>query len=54
MDEAKKMHIETENLAVPEIEFDENRDEDLDENVEEPEIDFSGAIPQIHFKQKED
>lgn len=43
------IHIVTENVAIPEIRFDEDLPED-DEKKESGGIDFDVAIPEIHIK----
>ncbi len=50
MEEKKKMHIETENLAVPEIRYDD--DEDFEDDEEGVGIDYLGAVPEIHLNGK--
>lgn len=46
----KQMHVEIENLAVPEVRFGEQEQEEEKENEGEMSIDYSGAIPEIHIK----
>lgn len=42
-----KMHVELDNLAFPEIRFD--NDEDFEDD-EDKEIEYSGAVPEIHIR----
>lgn len=48
MEDKKKMHIETENLAVPEIRYDD--DDDFEDDEEGMGIDYLGAVPEVHIK----
>lgn len=41
------MHIETDNLAIPEVRFGKEEQDEAEDN--ESSIDYSGAIPQIHI-----
>ena len=42
--------ITSENLAIPEIHINETAQDQLEESEEE--IDYSGAIPEVHFRKK--
>ncbi len=59
MSAIKKLHVKTENLAVPEIHTDaydeKQKKTDVDENEERKEKDVvydNVAIPEIHFRKK--
>lgn len=46
---AEPMHLETENLAMPEVRFlSDETDEELEPEAETG-IDYSGAVPEIHI-----
>lgn len=59
------MHVQTDDLAVPEVIVNEeednkkkvntissNSEDDFEDETDEDSIDYSGAIPQIHIKKK--
>lgn len=49
--EEKKMHLNIDNLAMPEVIFgEEDSTEEEDNEKKEVFIDYSGAIPEIHIK----
>lgn len=55
MEGKKKLHIEMDNLAVPEVQYDEEekeKDEELGDSEHTIEIDYSGAVPEIHIIKK--
>lgn len=53
MERKKNLHVESENLAVPEVRIGEEDEANIDYEKDETYIDFSGAIPEIHIKHKE-
>lgn len=52
MDNKKKIHLAVDNLAVPEIRYDE--EDEFEDDEEEIGIGFSGAVPEIHIKGKKE
>lgn len=46
----EKIHVEMDNLAVPEIHLGDEDEEDFDDIDDQEGVVFSGAVPEIHIK----
>lgn len=48
MEDRKKFHVELNNLAMPEIVFDDDIDDDDFDDTTNDEVDYNVAIPEVH------